>query len=320
MASPMEIASLLQRPRGIQEWWNEVEESMHFARARPDFQKNVQKLVTTATFTVLVLFAGALLLLRHAPLTGEQILVKVGPEEYGPTEDWPPFVEERIQRPDWSGRHQRLVQEAKNGEFDLLYLGDSITEGWVGTSVDRPMEKYEGNKQTWDELNRELGVSAADFGIAGDRVLHLLWRMQNGELPARTPKVLILCIGVNDLGSGQSVDDTFEHMKRLLGFFETRTPEMGIALLSVLPSAYGVPTGARHEGPGQLNKKLKKLDGGRIRFIDCTSVFSEGDGVKNELFLPDFLHLNGDGYRRWALCFKDDVRKLLKKHSRRRLR
>ena len=37
--------------------------------------------------------------------------------------------------------------------------------------------------------------------------------MQNGELPARTPKVLILCIGVNDLGSGQSVDETFDHVR-----------------------------------------------------------------------------------------------------------
>lgn len=41
----------------------------------------------------------------------------------------------------------------------------------------------------WDELNKDLGVSAANFGIAGDRVLHLLWRMQVGCMYA-----LALCI------------------------------------------------------------------------------------------------------------------------------
>jgi hypothetical protein len=29
MATAMEVVSLLQRPRGIQDWWKEIEESMH---------------------------------------------------------------------------------------------------------------------------------------------------------------------------------------------------------------------------------------------------------------------------------------------------
>lgn len=33
-------------------------------------------------------------------------------------------------------------------------------------------------RETWDGLLTDLGATAANFAIAGDRVLHLLWRMQ----------------------------------------------------------------------------------------------------------------------------------------------
>jgi lysophospholipase L1-like esterase len=36
--------------------------------------------------------------------------------------------------------------------------------------------------------------------------------VQRGEFPVRPPKVLILCIGVNDLLSHQSVEETFGHV------------------------------------------------------------------------------------------------------------
>lgn len=36
-------------------------------------------------------------------------------------------------------------------------------------------------------------------GGAGDTTLNLLWRVQNGEGPAFSPKVAVLLIGTNDL-------------------------------------------------------------------------------------------------------------------------
>jgi hypothetical protein len=43
-------------------------------------------------------------------------------------ENPPEFVVDRLQRPDWQARHQRLVKEAEEGGSDVMYLGDSITE------------------------------------------------------------------------------------------------------------------------------------------------------------------------------------------------
>lgn len=47
-------------------------------------------------------------------------------------ENPPEFVVDRLQRPDWQARHERLVKEAEEGGFDVMYLGDSITEVSAG--------------------------------------------------------------------------------------------------------------------------------------------------------------------------------------------
>ena len=56
------------------------------------------------------------------------------------------------------------------GGIDVLFLGDSITDGWRDEKDGAPVwKKYREPKP-------------ANFGISGDRTQHLLWRLQNGEL------------------------------------------------------------------------------------------------------------------------------------------
>ena len=85
-------------------------------------------------------------------------------------------------------RHEGFVAIAKKGDVDVLFLGDSITEGWEG-----------GGKEVWKKDFRPL--KAANFGIGGDRTQHVLWRMQNGELEGIKPKAAVLMIGTNNPGS-----------------------------------------------------------------------------------------------------------------------
>src|SRR5688572_6722176 len=65
--------------------------------------------------------------------------------------------------------HDKFVARAKEGNVDVLFLGDSITEGWAGNG-----------KELWKE--RYAKLNAANFGISGDRTQHVLWRLENGEL------------------------------------------------------------------------------------------------------------------------------------------
>ncbi len=40
-------------------------------------------------------------------------------------------------------------------------------------------------------------MRAANFGINGDRIQHVLWRLQNGEGTGFSPKLVVLLLGTN---------------------------------------------------------------------------------------------------------------------------
>jgi len=82
-------------------------------------------------------------------------------------------------------RHDEFLKVAKAGGVDLLFLGDSITDGWRG-----------GGKAIWDKNFAPL--KAANFGISGDRTEHVIWRLRNGELEGIQPRLVVLMIGTNN--------------------------------------------------------------------------------------------------------------------------
>ena len=84
----------------------------------------------------------------------------------------------------WMELHKSFLVQAKKGHIDLLFLGDSITQGWNENTV---WQRFYGPRH------------AANFGIGGDRTQHVLWRIQNGELEGISPKVTVLMIGTNNL-------------------------------------------------------------------------------------------------------------------------
>ena len=83
----------------------------------------------------------------------------------------------------WMQLHEQFLAEAKQGNIDLLFLGDSITQGWGDNAV---WKRYYGPRH------------AANFGIGGDRTQHVLWRIQHGEIDGIHPGVVVLMIGTNN--------------------------------------------------------------------------------------------------------------------------
>src|SRR5690242_16347790 len=77
----------------------------------------------------------------------------------------------------WMDLHKSYIERARKGSIDLLFLGDSITQGWAENDV-------------WKR--HYAPRNAANFGIGGDRTQHLLWRIENGELDGLTPRAVVL--------------------------------------------------------------------------------------------------------------------------------
>jgi lysophospholipase L1-like esterase len=121
----------------------------------------------------------------------------------------------------WISRHEGFVALAKNGGVDLLFLGDSITDGWrtKGSNV-------------WDRVYAPR--RAANFGIGGDRTQHLLWRIDHGELDNLSPKVIVLMIGTNNSNS-DSADEVAEGVEKIIAEIRARCPDSRILLLAIFP-------------------------------------------------------------------------------------
>ena len=84
-------------------------------------------------------------------------------------------------------KHQAFLDRAKAGPIGLLFLGDSITEGWGRAP------------QVWAKYYEKF--QPANFGIGGDATQHVLWRIDNGELDGISPKVVVLMLGTNNTGA-----------------------------------------------------------------------------------------------------------------------
>jgi lysophospholipase L1-like esterase len=199
----------------------------------------------------------------------------------------------------WNDKHERFVARTKKGDVPLLFVGDSITEGWGGKG-----------KAAWEKHYAPLG--AVNYGIGGDTTQNILWRMANGEADGIAPKAIVLMIGTNNFGlSGHQPDQVIKGITAVVNDLRTRFPTAKILLLGIFP---------RDEKPGTNNRTrittvntaiATLADGNAIHYLDIGHHFLEPDGTLSKDIMPDFLHLSETGYQRWATAIQDPLTKLM---------
>ena len=121
----------------------------------------------------------------------------------------------------WVSRHDGFVDIAKKGDVDLVFFGDSITDGWRDTGL-----------AIWEKNFTPL--KAVNFGISSDLTQHVLWRVHNGELTGLKPKVVVLMIGTNNLGSNTD-DEIAKGIKAIVEEIHAQVPTTKVLLLGVFP-------------------------------------------------------------------------------------
>ena len=205
----------------------------------------------------------------------------------------------------WLKRHEGFVTQAKAGGVDVLFLGDSITDGWRGRG-----------KVLWDAYFAPL--KAANFGIGGDRTQHVLWRMQNGELNGISPKVVVLMIGTNNTGFERdrvtprnTTEEIVEGVTAIVQGLRTAFPATKVLLLAVFPR--GEKSSPSRAQVAAVNEGIARLhDGQAVHYLDIGAKFLYPDGTLPTDFMPDLLHPNEVGYAIWAAAIKEPLAKLLK--------
>ena len=196
-------------------------------------------------------------------------------------------------------RHKQFLKIVEKGEGDVIFLGDSITQGWEGAG-----------KKAWADNFTPL--KAVNLGIGGDQTGHVLWRITDGkELETLKPKVAVIMIGTNNMG-GHSAEQIAGGVKAIVVELRKQKPEMKILVLGIFPRS-AKPTDSIREKVKTANATLAKLDDGKSVFYkDIGEKFLESDGTLEKKIMPDYLHLSPEGYDIWAAAIKDDLAKLLK--------
>lgn len=198
--------------------------------------------------------------------------------------------------PTWMARHEGFVAAAQRGT-NVVFLGDSITDRW-----------QQAGSAVWRAAFAPMGAS--NFGISGDGVGQVLWRVQHGEIAPSAPRVVVLLIGTNDL-SRHTPAEVAAGVGAITQTIHEQSPGTKVLLTGLLPRGDAADSPYR-PAIAEVNRLFAGMaDGQTVQFVDPSAAFVNGDGSLRRDLLPDTLHPNAAGYRILAGSLSPDLHALL---------
>jgi lysophospholipase L1-like esterase len=201
----------------------------------------------------------------------------------------------------WMAHHERINQRLKEGNVDLLFVGDSITDFWETRG-----------KAVWTEYYGKR--NAADFGISGDWTQHVLWRIDHSDFNNVHPKLAVVMIGTNNAPARRGSSTAEEIADGIIAVCQrlrTRLPETKILLLAIFPRDPNASSATRAKNAQASQLASAVADGEWIRYLDINDKFLDKDGQLSRKIMPDYLHPNAAGYKIWAEAIEPEVARVM---------
>jgi lysophospholipase L1-like esterase len=163
----------------------------------------------------------------------------------------------------------------------LLFVGSSSIRMWKTLAADFPGQPV---------INRGFGGSQiADSTAFAGRII----------VPYK-PRMVLLYAGDNDIAAGKSPETVAADYRAFVKKIELELPETRIAFISIKPSLARWKLVDKMREANALVKEFAATDRRQV-FIDVFSPMLGPDGEpRRELFAPDGLHMNHQGYAIWA--------------------
>lgn len=198
----------------------------------------------------------------------------------------------------WMDRHESFNKRAKEGDVELLLIGDSITQGWEGAGREVWAKHYTPRK-------------AMNLGISGDRTQHVLWRLDHGNIDGLKPKAAVLMIGTNNSnGKDNTAEEIGAGIQAIVKKLRDKLPDTKVLILAVFPR--GEKPNPQREKNAQASKIAGELaDGKNVFYLDIGPKFLDADGTLSKEIMPDLLHLSPKGYEIWAASIEEKLVELL---------
>ena len=195
---------------------------------------------------------------------------------------------------EWCRRFQQNLQHDDRTTSRVLFFGDSITEGWRDQAHD-----------VWLEFFADL--DPLQLGIGGDQTQQLLWRIENGELDGTKAEIVVLLIGVNNLGfGGWNEADTVLGIEKVALTITKRLKGVEVLLLKILP-AMADPNDPFRKKIQQANHLISNINLKRVTVAGVGEAITDENGRITLETTYDYLHPNRQGYLNLAGKIREQI-------------
>lgn len=184
----------------------------------------------------------------------------------------------------WQRTHWEQIDAANGASPDVVFIGDSITHGWL-------------NSPAWAQFSG----NSVNFAIGGDNSAHVLWRLQSGLLDhISEPRVIVLLIGFNDYATGRPPSHVIHRIGCVIDELHARAPHAKILQVGVLPSGYHRDAESRQFFE-RVNPALEAdAQSKGVTFMSLWEEFQNPDGSLVSGITSDGVHPTNAGYAVWA--------------------
>jgi len=182
----------------------------------------------------------------------------------------------------WHDARMEWSERVQHEQGAVVFLGDSITQGWGA-----------------DFKGLFPGMKLANRGIGGDTTRGMLIRLQEDVL-ALNPKAIVLLLGTNDIEVGVPAEAIGRNFEKIFAAIKAHNPKVPVILCRVFPSS------ADKKRPVETIKAVNALyenivrGDSQVTVVDTWTLFADPQGNATGTWFPDLLHLNAEGYARWA--------------------
>ncbi|MEO6705801.1 MAG: alpha/beta fold hydrolase [Ginsengibacter sp.] len=173
---------------------------------------------------------------------------------------------------------------------DIILLGNSIT--------------------FWGDWQQLTGLSyIKNRGIPGDNTFGVIKRLD--EVIDRKPKKIFILIGINDLSANIPDSIILKNYKIIIDKINVGSPSTKIYFQTILPinDIHNKKSNifTKHENIRKINTSLKQLafNSKKMVVIDLYGLFADDSGYLKKEYTWDGIHLNMNGYNKWATILKN---------------
>jgi len=177
------------------------------------------------------------------------------------------------------------------------------TSDWISPPAsDRVVFTGSSTIAHWTSLAEDLApVPVIRRGISGAR-LNQIAALMPALIASYAPRAVVLYAGENDLAGflgskAKPPEAVLESFKMFCGELHRSVPKTPIYFLSIKPAKARTAHAAEFTAANEMIAEACTRDA-RLHFIDVTTPLLAADGsVRGDVYAPDGVHLNAEGYR-----------------------